>query len=444
MATVLHTFVYFMACFFAFLPSIVLGDLIGHGGMVRTLAFSSDGRKVLSGSFDFSSVLWDFEEQREIASFDGHSGPVNSVVFIPGSNRVASTGDDGLVMLWDVTNGKVNLTGKLEGHNFKVMALGVSKTGDKLASGSWDKTVRIWNCETGKLIGKIKLPVPVNALTFINDDQVIAVGGHDPTIRLVNSVTGKVEGKLEGHKMGITALAVSLDGKLLASASIDKTVRLWDLNDFSQVKEFEHIDSQVYAVRFLPDGKTLVSAGRDGAIAHWNIEAGEVVRYIKAHDASIWSLAVTPDGRFVISGSSDDTVRVWHIQTGDRIGLSSEKLLKGKPKPWLTSSHPGAKLFSKCARCHSLSNDGTKRSGPHLKGLFGRRVGSIDDYNYSIALQSKSFEWNEKTLFKLFDQGPEKFLPGTKMPVQRVTDSQELMQLVDYLKTATALNAGIK
>ena len=98
MATVLHTFVYFMACFFAFLPSIVLGDLIGHGGMVRTLAFSSDGRKVLSGSFDFSSVLWDFEEQREIASFDGHSGPVHSVGFITGSNRVASTGDDGLLM----------------------------------------------------------------------------------------------------------------------------------------------------------------------------------------------------------------------------------------------------------------------------------------------------------------------------------------------------------
>jgi len=343
-----------------------------------------------------------------------------------------------------VTNGKANVTGKLEGHKFKVMALGVSKSGEKLASGSWDKTVRIWNCETEKLISKIKLPVPVNALTFINHDRVIAVGGHDPTIRLINSVTGKIEGKLEGHKMGITALAVSLDGELLASASIDKTVRLWDLNDFSQIKEFEHIDSQVYAVRFLPDGKTLVSAGRDGVIAHWNIDTGEVLRHIKAHDASIWALAVTPDGRFVISGSSDDTVRVWHIQTGDRIGLSSDRFLKGKPKPWLTSNHPGAKLFSKCARCHSLSNDRTNRSGPHLRGLFGRRVGSVGDYNYSAALRGKAFEWNEKTLFQLFDQGPEKFLPGTKMPVQRVTDSQELMQLVDYLKTATASKAGVK
>ena len=444
MVPMFRTFICFMACFFTLLPSLVLGDLVGHGGMVRTLAFSSDGRKVLSGSFDFSSVLWDFEEQREIASFDGHSGPVNSVVFIPGSNRMASTGDDGLVMLWDVTNGKVNLTEKLEGHNFKVMSLGVSRSGEKLASGGWDKTVCIWNYETGKLMGKIKLPVPVNALTFINNDQVIAVGGHDPTIRLINSVTGKVEGKLEGHKMGITALTVSLDGKLLASASIDKTVRLWDLDGFGQVKEFEHLDSQVYAVRFLPDGKTLVSAGRDGVIAHWNIDTGKVLRHIKAHNDSIWSLAVTPDGRFVISGSSDDTVRVWHIQTGDRIGLSSEDVLKGEPKPWLTSNHPGAKLFSKCARCHSLTNDGTRRSGPHLKGLFGRRVGSIRGYNYSAALQGKAFEWNEKTLFKLFDQGPEKFLPGTKMPVQRVTDRQELMQLVDYLKTATAPKAGIK
>ena len=240
--------------------------------------------------------------------------------------------------------------------------------------------------------------------------------------------------------MGITSLAVSLDGKLLASASIDKTVRIWDLEKFVQVKIFQHIDNQVYAVRFLPDGKTFVSAGRDGVISHWDISTGKVIGHINAHDKSIWSLAVAPDGRFVISGSSDDTVRVWHIGTGDRIGLSSEGESERKLKPWLTSEHPGAKLFTKCARCHSLTDDGLKRSGPHLYRLFGRRVGSIHGYNYSSALKTKNFEWNEETLFKLFDEGPDKVLPGTKMPVQRVTNSKALMHLVDYLRTVTASN----
>jgi len=188
----------------------------------------------------------------------------------------------------------------------------------------------------------------------------------------------------------------------------------------------------------------LVSAGRDGIIVHWDIASGEALRRIKAHDSIVWSLAVTPNGRFVVSGSSDDTARVWHLETGDRIGVVAEELLKNEPQVWLTSEHPGASLFGKCARCHSLFNNGTRRSGPHLKGLFGRRVGSVSGYNYSAALRAKTFEWDEETLFYLFDQGPDKFLPGTKMPVQRMPDSEALAQLIDYLKKATGPTLRVK
>ena len=108
-----------------------------------------------------------------------------------------------------------------------------------------------------------------------------------------------------------------------------------------------------------------------------------------------------------------------------------------EPKPWLDSDHPGAPLFKKCARCHSLSANGRRRSGPHLSGLFGRPAGSVKGYNYSDALTGVDFRWNKKTLFQLFDQGPDKYLPGTKMPVQRVPDSEKLTQFVDYLKEIT-------
>jgi cytochrome c len=128
-------------------------------------------------------------------------------------------------------------------------------------------------------------------------------------------------------------------------------------------------------------------------------------------------------------------VRIWHLKTGDRIGLAAEG--DDEPKPWLDSDHPGAPLFKKCARCHSLSANGRRRSGPHLSGLFGRPAGSVKGYNYSDALTGVDFRWNEKTLFQLFDQGPDKYLPGTKMPVQRVSDSGKLTQFVDYLKEIT-------
>jgi cytochrome c len=137
-----------------------------------------------------------------------------------------------------------------------------------------------------------------------------------------------------------------------------------------------------------------------------------------------------------LTASSDDLIRVWHLESGDRIGLAAEG--DNEPKPWLDSDHPGAKVFKKCARCHSLSAEGKGRSGPHFAGLFGRAAGSVEGYNYSSALTGVDFRWNQKTLYDLFDQGPAKYLPGTKMPMQLVPDAEQLTQLVEYLKELTA------
>jgi len=411
-------------------------DLAGHGGMVRTLAFSDDGRRVLSGSFDFSAILWDFEEQREIAVLDGHEGPVNAVRFLPGGERALTAGDDRVIRVWSLAGDTPRLERSLTGHGHKIMALAIGPEGRWIASGAWDRSLRIWSPETGEQIRKIDVGVPVNALAVINGGTQIAVGGHDPFIRVFDVATGRAKGKLEGHRMGITDLAASPDGKRLLSASIDKTVRLWDAAALRPLQTFEDHESQVYAVRFLPNGNGFVSAGRNGFLTHRLFDRAEPVRVLRVHERIVWSLAVSPDGRFVVSGSSDDTARVWHLETGDRIGGEAETAAD-EPRPWLSSTHPGAKLFGKCARCHALSADGRRRSGPHLVGLFGRKVGSVPGYNYSEALRHGDFQWNQKTLFDLFDKGPDKYLPGTKMPVQRVPNAQDLAQLIDYLEEIT-------
>ncbi|MEE8274895.1 MAG: cytochrome C, partial [Alphaproteobacteria bacterium] len=92
-----------------------------------------------------------------------------------------------------------------------------------------------------------------------------------------------------------------------------------------------------------------------------------------------------------------------------------------------------------CARCHSLIVDGLRRSGPHFSGLFGRRVGSVPGYNYSAALRDRDFVWDDETLYSLFHEGPDVFLPGTKMPVQRIPSDEQLAQLIDYLREITAV-----
>jgi cytochrome c len=408
-------------------------DMIGHGGMVRAIDVSPDGRQVLTASFDYTARLWNFVEQTEIAVLDAHGGPVTNVVFLPDGKRAITTSDDMTAILWDLATSKP--IRKFTGHGHKVMGVAVSKDGKLAATGSWDKTVRLWDIATGKQRLMINNDSPVNSVVFADGGKTIVAGDHKGKIHIWNASNGKIRGTLEGHQMGITQLAASPDGKRLLSASIDQSMRLWDLVKLTEIAEHGKHDGQIYATAFSPDGKTALSGGRYGYLIQWDLATGKPIRTIKAHDAIIWAAKFSPDGRFAITASSDEQVRVWHLESGDRIGIAGET--DDEPKPWLTSEHPGAPLFKKCARCHSLSANGHKRSGPHLAGLFGRPAGSVKNYNYSKALTGVDFKWNEETLFQLFDLGPDKYLPGTKMPVQRVTNREELTQLVEYLKQIT-------
>jgi len=411
-------------------------DMLGHGGMVRAVAFSPDGRRVLTGSFDYSAIIWDFEEQRQIARLDGHNGPVTAVAFVASGDQAVTGSDDHVVRIWKMNGEKASLLHRLEGHTHKVMSLAVSTDGRTIASGGWDKTVRLWDAITGKSIQTIKVTTPVNAVTFVNAGKWLAIGGHDNIIRLLDVETGLSHGVLSGHQMGITRLRAIPGGMRLISASIDKSVRVWDIPKLKLLRTLERHESQVFDVDILPNGDAVVSVGRDGNLIWWSLKTGKIIRTIKAHDKIVWSVSVSPDGRFAVTGSSDETGRVWHLASGDRIGAEAPP--SSEPQPWMKSQHPGAQLYRKCARCHVLDAASGQRSGPPLRGLFGRRVGSVAGYNYSKALTDARFEWNDETIFKLFDLGPDKFMPGTKMPLQRIRNPKRLVQLVDYLKQLTA------
>ena len=411
-----------------------VADFIGHGGMVRALAVSPDGSRVLTGSFDYTARLWDFVDQTEAGVLDAHDGPVNAVAFLPDGKRALTAGNDRTVILWDLET--VKPVRRLTDHKGPIMALAVTADGTVAASGAWDRSVRLWNLSTGAALGTIEQPAHVNTLAFHPGGKMLVTGSHDGVVRLWDVASGQMLGKLAGHTLAVTQLAVSADGRRLLSAGIDKTLRLWDLPGRTAIGVMSGHENQIYGVAFAPDGKTALSAGRKGFLVHWNLDTGKPIRSIPAHDEIAWAVAFTPDGRFALTASSDEVVRVWHLATGDRIGIPDEDTTE--PKPWLTSSHAGAKMFRRCARCHSLSVDGRKRSGPSFAGLFGRRVGTLPGYNYSRTLRDADFEWNEKTLFTLFHKGPEVFLPGTKMPAQRVPDDEQLGHLIDYLREITA------
>ena len=114
----------------------------------------------------------------------------------------------------------------------------------------------------------------------------------------------------------------------------------------------------------------------------------------------IWSLTTSSDGRFAISGGSDEKAKIWHLGTGDKISITVDKA--SEPKPWLTSDHPGAVVFKKCARCHAFKSSFIQRSGPHLENIFGRKVGSVAGYNYSNTLIKSKISDDASTV-RIFD-----------------------------------------
>ena len=217
-------------------------DLIGHGGMIRSVNFSSDGKKVVTASFDYSALIWDFEEQKKIAVLEGHKGPVINAHFLP-DGRIFTTGDDMLGLVWELNGSDATIDYFLRAHSHKIMAATVFDNGRQLVTGSWDKTVRIWSASSGKMLRKIKLPVPVNAVAVVAGEKWIAVGGHDKKIRIFNIRNGKAVGSLRGHNMGITELHASRQGNFLLSSSIDRTIMLWDAVKQVSIRHLQRHDS---------------------------------------------------------------------------------------------------------------------------------------------------------------------------------------------------------
>jgi WD40 repeat protein len=119
---------------------------------------------------------------------------------------------------------------------------------------------------------------------------------------------------LIGHSSSVNAVAISPDGKILASGSRDKTIKLWNLVTGEQIRTFTGYSNSVYSVAISPDGKTLASGSDDKTIKLWNLATGEKIRTFTGHSEKVWSIAISPDGKTLASGSGDFTIKIWRLK----------------------------------------------------------------------------------------------------------------------------------
>ena len=202
----------------------------------------------------------------------GHTGSVNCMSYSPNGCYIVTGSTDTTVRIWDAETGAV--VGKpLEGHTSKVNSVAYSPDGCHIISGSWDNTIRIWDTETGAAVGK---PLEghtswVNSVAYSPDGRHIISGSWDETIRIWDAETGAAVGKpLEGHTSEVNSVAYSPDGRHITSGSSDNTIRIWDAETGAAVgKPLEGHTSGVKAIAYSPNRCHINSASNDGSVRVW-------------------------------------------------------------------------------------------------------------------------------------------------------------------------------
>lgn len=407
---------------------------VGHGGPVKGLALTSDGAFMVSASFDYSVIVWRLVDGAALDVLHAHDAAVNDVVVLPGDRRFATAGDDGAVLVWAF--GGSEPLARFEGHGGRVVDLDVSADGRLLATASWDHTVRVWRIADDH--GSVVLDghgSPVNAVRFTPDGRQLVTAGADGMLRLWRAADGTLLAEWGGGPSAVHALALAKDGRSVFAAFSTGIVRHFDLRDGSTMGEFRtEPPAPLFALALSPDGAQLAATGMDGRIAMFQTATGALDQVFGGDRNPLWSLAVAPDGRTLFAGGNDRTIRQWSLETGEEIDAPAPLPVHETAMPTDAAPDEGAAVWRRCSACHTLDPDSANRAGPTLHAIFGRPIGSVDGYPYSAALAQGDIVWTEATVADLFRRGPDVVTPGTKMPVQRITDESELAALIAFLK----------
>jgi len=261
----------------------------------------------------------------EIVPQLGHSGQVASVAFSPDGKAALSGSYDKTLRLWDLATGRE--IRKFEGHSGGVTSVAFSPDGKAALSGSYDQTLRLWDLVTGREIRKLEgHSGPVFSVAFSPDGKAALSGSDDKTLRLWDLATGREIRKFEGHSDRVTSVAFSPDGKAALSGSYDKTLKLWDVAS-GQILHDLQAQADVDSLAFSPDGKHFVSGGwgewvdgsMKGVLKLWDAETGELLRAFAGHSGQVFSVAFSPDGKAALSGGWDKTVRLWDLAAGREV-----------------------------------------------------------------------------------------------------------------------------
>jgi len=408
--------------------------LKGHGGPVMGIAVEPETGTVATASFDNSVGLW---SDRTARWLEGHAAAVKAVAFVD-RQKIVSAGDDNHLIHWDLqTGGKA----VLEGHTAKIAGLAVSPDKKLVASASWDARVGLWPVDGGEVVFLNGHSAGVNAVVFSRDGRSLYSASMDGSIVLWDLETRTQKRVVDRNGFGINVLVLGGDGPgpaaWLAYGSQDGVTRVIDLETGERLHEFSLERRPILGLALSPEGTRMATGDGQGYITVFDTQIWRIETDFRAAlKGPIWALAFSNDGKVLHAGGIENIVYSWPVEdlaSFDPMATQTPSFLRNPE-----GMSNGERQFArKCSICHSLSDDGVRRAGPTLSGIIGRKAGTLAGYSFSPTLLASDIIWSEETIDRLFLDGPDHYIPGSKMPMQRIVLPEDRKDLVNYLKAAT-------
>ena len=276
-------------------------------------------REVLKGypgRFDSLFSGNNFPMEAFVHALQGHTDKVTSVAVSPDNRHIVSGSYEKTLRVWDLVTGRCLNT--MKRHTNTIFSIAVSPDGRHIVSGSEDMTLRLWDLGNGRCLNTMKGHTStVNSVAVSSDGRHIVSGSYEKTLRVWDLGTGRCLNILQGHTGPVRSVAVSPDGRHILSGSEDNTLRVWDLRTGRCLNTLQGHTHWVTSVAMSPDGRHIVSGSEDNTLRVWDLRTGRCLNTVKVHKYGVTSIAVSPDGRHIVSASDrENTLRVWEAGTG--------------------------------------------------------------------------------------------------------------------------------
>ncbi|WP_437940873.1 nSTAND1 domain-containing NTPase [Sorangium sp. So ce341] len=295
--------------------------VLTHPEAVLGTAFSPDGQRIVSASFDNIARVWNADGTGEPMALRGHEDRVWSAAFSPDGRRIVTASFDKTVRVWSADGaGEPQV---LRGHDDRVYSAAFSPDGRRIVTASWDETVRVWSADgTGEPLVLRGHAAGIYSAAFSPDGKQVVSSSHDKTAR-VWSADGTGEPLvLRGHAAGVYSAAFSPDGKRIVTASWDKTARVWSADGTGEPLVLRGHEAGLYSAAFSPDGKRIVTTSWDKTAQLWSADGKGDLLVLRGHEDGVYSATFSPDGKSIVTASWDKTARVWSVDgTGDLLVL---------------------------------------------------------------------------------------------------------------------------